>query len=566
MKDQQTMARFPIKIAALAFGSLAGLLFHCASITGGSEVGNPSQVMVKGTAVYANSGAPAANAVVHLRARRYLSDTGSAHRAPLDGLPPHDTTTNGRGEFVFPTVDTGEYRIEINDGASNAVLLDCSASGSNGSLQLPSAALKPTAAISGSITNLQAAQSGTIYVQVYGLDRVARVDPATGAFSLKDVPEGTYTLCIVTSSADYAPQETDSVTVASGAPAALGSVILSPYGAWRFSSRVSISTSGAAIGGNVVRFPLLIRLSGNNFPFAEAAAHGEDVRFAKSNNAPLAYEIERWDAANKLAEVWVSVDTVFGNDSTQYITMFWGNSGARSESNGVTVFDTANAFAGVWHMGESPADSASVKDHTPNRYGGTPKGMDACALVDGVVGKCLSFDGVDDYIALPTITTDFTGGITVCGWMNYRKFNMWSRLIDLCENGARSNGIMIGNMGTSSDLEWNVWNADTGPGNPLDSAHYFALNTWVYVSTTYDGQTMAIYKNGSLIASRPVTYPLINVPRTTSYIGTSNWPSDGLFCGLIDELQVSRIARPPDWIRLSYENQRIGSAMVTLTK
>jgi hypothetical protein len=75
---------------------------------------------------------------------------------------------------------------------------------------------------------------------------------------------------------------------------------------------------------------------------------------------------------------------------------------------------------------------------------------------------------------------------------------------------------------------------------------------------------MAMYKNGSLVTSRTVAYPLVNVARTTSYIATSNWPLDSVFSGQIDELQVSRVARTANWIKLSYENQKAGSAIVKL--
>jgi hypothetical protein len=214
-------------------------------------------------------------------------------------------------------------------------------------------------------------------------------------------------------------------------------------------------------------------------------------------------------------------------------------------------------------MNEIPSADGSVKDRTKNGYNASPQGaMSAAAVTEGMVGNCLDFDGTDDYLVLPTVTTDFTRGLTVSAWVRYRTFKMWSRIIDWCENGQQSNGIMLGNMGGSPDLEWNIWNADTGAGNPLDKAGFFDREQWVYVSATYTGTAMQVYKNGTLAASRPVVNTMVNVNRTTCYIGASNWAADSLFAGQMDELQVSKTVRTPDWIRLSYENQKTGSTLV----
>src|SRR5690606_32079229 len=66
---------------------------------------------------------------------------------------------------------------------------------------------------------------------------------------------------------------------------------------------------------------------------------------------PLPYQIESWSSG--AAAIWVKVDTIKGNNSTQKIRMHWGNGSAAAESNGAAVFDTANGFRGVWHLHDS---------------------------------------------------------------------------------------------------------------------------------------------------------------------------------------------------------------------
>jgi len=123
---------------------------------------------------------------------------------------------------------------------------------------------------------------------------------------------------------------------------------------WKYSKQLFLNTtaSGAAITGNVMDFPVLVRLMHDNFIFSQAAAGGADLRFTKPDGAQLPYEIERYDPVTEHAEVWVSVDTVFGSDSSHYVYIYWGNSaqGSTSISNSAAVFDTAIGFQGVWHF------------------------------------------------------------------------------------------------------------------------------------------------------------------------------------------------------------------------
>ncbi|EFK96964.1 transport protein ExbB2 [sediment metagenome] len=124
------------------------------------------------------------------------------------------------------------------------------------------------------------------------------------------------------------------------------------FGTWQYSKAIYLNTntSGANVSSNVTNFPVLIRLDRTNFNFGEASIYGNDLRFGKNDTAFIPYQIEQWDAVNQVAQIWVKVDTVKGNDSTQYFTMYWGKSDADSRSDGSAVFDTANGYAGVWHM------------------------------------------------------------------------------------------------------------------------------------------------------------------------------------------------------------------------
>ena len=141
------------------------------------------------------------------------------------------------------------------------------------------------------------------------------------------------------------------------------------YESWTYSRQLSLNTTstGANVSGNVLNFPMLVRLNGDNFNFTQAESNGEDIRFAKSDGSPLEFEIERWDASSNAAEVWVRVDTIYGNNNTQTLTMYWGKGGSLNCSDPEAVFDTTNGFAAVFHLEEDGNTTAGgYKDATDN--------------------------------------------------------------------------------------------------------------------------------------------------------------------------------------------------------
>ncbi|MBD3322312.1 MAG: DUF2341 domain-containing protein, partial [Chitinivibrionales bacterium] len=128
-----------------------------------------------------------------------------------------------------------------------------------------------------------------------------------------------------------------------------------PYENWAYSKTLYLNTtsSGANVSQDINNFPVLIRLNASNFNFLQAKGNGDDIRFSKSDNqTAISYEIERWDSANQVAEIWVKIDTVFGNSNIQNFEMYWGNASASSQSNGAAVFSSSYDYEGVWHLDE----------------------------------------------------------------------------------------------------------------------------------------------------------------------------------------------------------------------
>jgi hypothetical protein len=196
---------------------------------------------------------------------------------------------------------------------------------------------------------------------------------------------------------------------------------------WTYSGTIRLNTkpSGADVTGNVRKFPVLIRLNTTNFNgFANTLPGGADIRFSKTDGTHIPYQIERWvDGAsnNDAADIWVLVDTVYAADSLQAIKMYWGGKvGTADSSKGSAVFDTANGYQAVWHLGE--VGNGNTSDATINNYTGTASGV---APVDtiGIIGRARKFNGYPSYFnvlksASGKLNFSPGGPFTISTWVN----------------------------------------------------------------------------------------------------------------------------------------------------
>ncbi|MDB5047991.1 MAG: hypothetical protein JWO30_1062 [Fibrobacteres bacterium] len=336
---------------------------------------------------------------------------------------------------------------------------------------------------------------------------------------------------------------------------AVGSVSADDYSQWGHALNLYTNTSpdGAYVTTVVNRFPLLVRLNAGNFSFSEAQGKGQDIRFADPAGKHLPYQIERWDSTAAAAEVWVLMDSIRANTIDQSLRMLWGKADAADSSNGAAVFDSADGFVGVWHLGS--ADTLARANSVPGGLPAAPVNYDGDESRPGVIGMADSLDGAGtgDYLNLGQGYADFNRGFTYSVWANPTDKAYWSRLLDM-GNGAGVDNIVLQRYLTTSDLLLDTYNGTAG-GKRVAARSAFASEEWQYFAVTVGDKVASIYRNGVLVASEKQADTLIPVKRLLNYIGKSNWPGNAYFKGKIDEARLSKRARSADWIKLSYASQ-----------
>jgi hypothetical protein len=387
-----------------------------------------------------------------------------------------------------------------------------------------------------------------------------------GIVALK-VPCGSISIQYVTSSGDSIAGGPVLRNISVGE----GETVLEPYGqgysGWKFSRMLSLNTtaSGAGVSGNVLNFPVLVRLTAGNFDFTQAGTAGADIRFTKQDNTPVPYEIERWDASQGSAEIWIKVDTVYGNDSTHFINMFWGNPDATAASNSVAVFDTASGFQGVWHMGQVSGTTAN--DATSNHYDGTPFNSTSISTVTGMVGAAQKFSGQSGYFEMlgtesSKLNFPRNGTYAVSAWA-------YADTIDNQFRTIASKGDFQYNLEVIKEGYWEF--AEFGDKTGWDQTTNPAVaKTWVYLTGVRAGPKEYLYFDGTLSDSTIGVLPDTTNIRNTTFdfmVGrirkTLTDTISYFYKGMIDEVRITSTVPSAAWVRLCYMNQRTDDKLVT---
>lgn len=134
---------------------------------------------------------------------------------------------------------------------------------------------------------------------------------------------------------------------------------------------LNTSATGANTSKDLNNFPVLIKLDNTNFDFDVIKNDlAGDIAFSTLDGSFLSYKIQKWNKANKSAELLVIIPKLLGNNSTQYITISWGASAdhisdqkiktrieekkaheadiAQSNNAGSSIFEASYGKYGVW--------------------------------------------------------------------------------------------------------------------------------------------------------------------------------------------------------------------------
>ncbi|UFZ03328.1 DUF2341 domain-containing protein [Bradyrhizobium ontarionense] len=358
-------------------------------------------------------------------------------------------------------------------------------------------------------------------------------------------------------------------------------VLSSPASAWwndEWQLRKKISIDASAAGANITdpigTTPVLIRLHPGNFRFSATKDDGSDLRFvAGDDKTPLKHHIEKYDALLGEALVWVSVPSLPSGAKSE-IWLYYGNKKAIPVADAKGSYDPD--FALVYHLAErgTPALDSTVWGNNAQSVGQPAEGS--------LIGTGLRLDGRTP-LTLPSSSS--LAMAADAGWT----FSLWIKPSALQPNAAlfsRRNGdsgIVIGLDNGAPFVE--VTNAGSAQRTSAGAA--IAAASWHHLAVVVGSGRISLYLDGNAYAALDAGLPTLD---TTAQIGGSDAvaaapaptqptpaaasgdaasadtngapagtndaavaasPTFAGFVGDVDELQISKVARPAGFIRLA---------------
>jgi hypothetical protein len=179
----------------------------------------------------------------------------------------------------------------------------------------------------------------------------------------------------------------------------------------------------------------------------------------------------------------------------------------------------------------------------------TTSGPNYCPtwVTNCVHGKCLSFNGVDDYVTIKKFG-DYWKGFSIEFWFNMMQSSVVQRpfssdAFSTCYIDPRST----------------TWNCYLGNGDSFGggiSSKNWTYNSWNHFTMTYDVSTGAqvIYRNGTSVATS--SYDKIMIMKKGFAISSLYWESgfESPFYGMIDEFAIYNRALTPQEVMQHYQN------------
>lgn len=314
---------------------------------------------------------------------------------------------------------------------------------------------------------------------------------------------------------------------------------------WHYRKQIAVDTTpqGAAINQALGRAALLVRLHTGNFTFDGVKEDGSDLRFvAADDKTVLNHQIESFDALMGMALIWVDVPNVEGGQR-QDIWMYYGNQKAPATGNGQLTFDPN--YTALYHF--DGATGTPAKDTTA--YGNTAQSATGMAI-DGVVGRALQFSGQPLLLpASPSLQHNAGSAFTFSAWLRLDQASGEQLIL------ARREGTQSLLIGVSQGLPFVEID-----GQRAAATQALATAQWQHLALTAEGSKVTLYINGRESAALAQAMPAFN---SVMAIGADL--QEGAFqpfAGAIDELRLSKVARPAALLLADATSQGAESKLV----
>ena len=314
---------------------------------------------------------------------------------------------------------------------------------------------------------------------------------------------------------------------------------------WQFRKELTfdLSAAGANISGTPTQVPVLVRLSLANFEFFnDTKPDGGDLRFiAGDDKTALKYHIERYDPQSQMAFIWVQMPRLAGGAAGDKIYLYYGNKDAAPASDPGATYDASQAL--VYHFGPAagaPQDSTAYKAE--------PSAFQAGVTPAALIGSGAQFQG-NSVITVPAagaLLHDPAKGYTISAWLRFGAAREGRAYVAALEDASAS--IVLGLDGARVFAETS---SDGQTATVLQAGDGITSEEWHHVALTLGAGSLTLWVDGAEAGRQSAQVAGLGGSLTVG--GSSSGAN--YFTGDLDELQVSNIARPAEWLQAAARSQ-----------
>ncbi len=331
--------------------------------------------------------------------------------------------------------------------------------------------------------------------------------------------------------------------------------------------RKALQIQGGAVAAPLADFPLLVRLEGDADLTAHASDGGLDVVFRDQDGGLLPFEVEAWARASGALRAWVTLPAIAESMPTTFY-VHYGDGIEQDRSDASATWKSG--FAAVWHLDEEPDEEIDSTGGGHDAVGSNG----SAARAPGFLGDGARFDGSNDYLDfgsdLPA-EVDHGAALTVTAWVRYDALGQWSHFISKARTSSNSFGWALGIDG-GYDFMLRTMNGNVNARGSSGQARP-AVGDWHHWALVYDGaqgsdaERLRGFRDG---VEYVLTYQAV-IPSTFDaqdgplYIGCAPWNTPE-YCieGVVDEVHIAPVVRPPEWIAAEFASQAAGAELVVV--
>jgi hypothetical protein len=236
--------------------------------------------------------------------------------------------------------------------------------------------------------------------------------------------------------------------------------------------------------------------------------------------------------ADSLSGLLSYTDTGLPSGRYYYVVTAQTPAGETEISNEATVLTGKQLHT---HFTFEEVSDLVVTDVSGNGHNGTL--INGPVLVSGKQGNAMSFDGVNDYMELPTGAVQDLSDFTIATWVYWNAARTWERIFDFGSNTGYY--MMLTPRAGDGKARFAITTAANYGESVIASTAALPTGRWVHVAVTLSGSTGTLYIDGSAVGSSS------NIPLAPfrlgvgaqHWIGRSQY-ADPYFNGKIDDFRI----------------------------